>query len=347
MNSKNCKKYLIWLGTLFFVPLCLIMLLVIVIDPFFQYHKPLKGVNYLIDNQINQNPGIAKNFDYDSVIVGSSMTDNFDTNLFSEILGLNTVKLSCNGAFPKDVAAMLSLAKNSSNEIKEVFIGIDVHNYKAEPGTIAYEIPEYLFDNNLFNDVYYLLNKDVILDYIIKPHENTPINEIYWFWPDVYYGAEWVAKFYEQPTEFLPPLPEDYYADNIKTNLEEYIIPYIESMPDTTFTLFLPPYSVLYWYSRSADGSLKAELECQKQIAETLFAYPNVRIFCFQNDYDYITNYDNYSDYTHFSHEMNDYMTACFASGECELTPTNYNAVLEEMYQWLVSQDLASYAEFN
>lgn len=346
MSSDKHKKYLIWTMVFFLVPLCLIMLLVIIIDPFFQYHKPLKGVNYLIDNQINQNPGIAKNFDYDSVIVGSSMTDNFDTNLFAEIMGLNTIKLSCNGAFPKDVDAMLSLAQGSGNEIKEVFVGVDVHNYKAEPGSIAYEIPEYLFDDNLFNDVYYLLNKDVILDYIIKPHENTPINEIYWFWPDVYYGVEWVAKFYDQPTEFLDPLPANYYEDNVRINLEECIIPYIESMPDTQFTFFFPPYSVLYWYSRSADGSMQAEFECQKQIMEMLFEYPNVRIFYFQNDYDYITNFDNYSDYTHFSHEMNDEMTRCFADGTNELTPENYEAVLEEMLQWLQNQDLASYADF-
>lgn len=343
MSSTKAKKYLFWLFFLFFGALFAVALLVIIIDPFFQYHKPLANVNYRIDNQVNQNPGIAKNFTYDSVILGSSMTDNFDTSLFNEYLGLNTVKLSFNGAFPRDIDTLLALAVKSPNDLKEVFLGIDTFTYKAQPGATAYEVPAYLYDDNLLNDVFYLLNKEVLLDYILRPHANTPFHEIYWFWQDVTYGADAVLASYSVPTEFQDSLPADYYESNIRANLEQYILPYITSMPDTQFTVFFPPYSVLYWYSRFADGSLEAEIQGQKQIMETLLSYPNVRIFYFQDDYDFICNLDNYSDYTHFTHTENDYMTKCFADGIHELTLSDYESVLNSMQEWLLGQDLSKY----
>ena len=311
--------------------------MVIIADPFFHYHKPLDGLYYLIENKISQNPGIAAHFSYDSIITGSSMTVNFDTTLFAEKLGLNTVKLSYDGAYPKDVDTILTLAQKSPNEIHAVFFNIDIFTYKKEPGITAYEIPEYLYNDIFLDDMPYLLSKEVILDFILRPQveqEGTPPNEAYCSWRYMHYGAEVVARTYHAPTVFSDEVPADAFAENISANLETYILPHIENMPDTRFVIFFPPYSVLYWYDRYADGSLAAELASEKQVIETLLAYPNVEIYYFQNQFDYITDLNNYSDYTHYRHEMNDYMTACFAEGTNRLTVYNYLAVLEEMRTW-------------
>lgn len=325
-----------------------VILLVVAVDPFFHYHKPLKNIYYVIDNQLSQNPGIAKNFEYDSVILGSSMTVNFDTRLFAETMGLNTVKLSYNAAYPKDNDNIMQLVRQSDNEIKEIFLGIDIHTYKASPGAVAYEIPEYLYDDSLFNDVFYLLNKDVLLDYILMPQvkrESTPLNEIYSSWQKMVYSEAMVAEIYEPPSGFFEMLPEDIYRDNIEENMRTYILPYIESMPDTQFTIFFPPYSVLYWYGKYADGSLAAELEGERQIMELLFLYPNVRVYYFQDMFDFITDLNNYCDQSHYVHEMNDQMTLWFAQEVCpwEVTSENYNAVLDEMKEWLMECDFESY----
>ena len=65
--------------------------LVIYVDPFFHYHAPLEGFPYIVDNQLSQNPGMAENMTYDGCIIGSSMTVNFDTDDFKELLGYDTV----------------------------------------------------------------------------------------------------------------------------------------------------------------------------------------------------------------------------------------------------------------
>ena len=66
-------------------------------------------------------------------------------------------------------------------------------------------------------------------------------------------------------------------------------------MSDTEFTFFFPPYSVLYWYKRYADGSLAAELAAQKQVVEALLAYPNVKIYYFQDDYLWVNGFTSFS----------------------------------------------------
>ena len=72
--------------------------LVAYVDPFFHYHTPVGGFPYVVDNQLSQNPGMARNMDYNGCIIGSSMTVNFDTDDFKELLGYDTVKLSYSGA---------------------------------------------------------------------------------------------------------------------------------------------------------------------------------------------------------------------------------------------------------
>ncbi len=345
-QTSDYKKHCILFASLSLSMLLASALLVIVADPFFQYHKPIKGLYYLIDNKLSQNPGLSRHFEYDSIITGSSMTVNFDTKLFAEKLGLNTIKLSYDGAYPKDIDTILSLVKKSPNEIRAVFLSLDILNYRAEPGVTAYEIPAYLYSDTVLDDIPYLLNKEVILDYIVRPQierEGTPLNEAYWSWIYMWYGKDIVFQTYEAPSAFQPSLPDDTYTDRVAANLEAYILPHIESMPDTEFTFFFPPYSVLYWYNRYADGSLAAELAAEKQVIETLLAYPNVKIYYFQDDFDYITDFDNYCDYTHYRHEMNDYMTECFTGDDCRLTLDNYSDVIDNMLSWAQSCDYQSY----
>ena len=78
---KKLKKKILVLAIIIFTCFMLVGSITAVVDPFFVYHAPLEGAYYLVDNQLEQNPGIAKHFEYDSVLLGSSMTTNFDTDL--------------------------------------------------------------------------------------------------------------------------------------------------------------------------------------------------------------------------------------------------------------------------
>lgn len=237
---------------------------------------------------------LARHFEYDSVITGSSMTVNFDTALFAEKLGLNTLKLSYDGAYPKDIDTILSLVQKSPNKVRAVFISIDILNYRAAPDVTAYEMPSYLYNDTVLDDIPYLLNKEDI--YVVwKGHCISDLRGAVRLSPRPAGGC--LRRGDCRQFRDLYPAPHRKYA----------------------------------------------ELAAEKQVVETLLAYPNVKVYYFQDDFSYITNFDNYCDYTHYRHEMNDYMTECFAQDTCRLTLQNYNAVIDNMLSWAQSCDYPSY----
>ena len=320
-----------------------VMLLVAYVDPFFQYHKPLEDFPYQVDNQVNQNPGMAKHMDYDSVILGSSMTVNFNTHWFEELMGLETLKLSYSGAFPKDQANIMDIIFADAREVDAVFLGIDVITYSGGVEETKYPIPEYLYDDTVWNDIPYLLNKDVLLQYIMRPladPDKTDLSTVYasW-WTEDYYNKQWVMHNYVAAKPAKEEAERDKFVENIKANMDINICPYIEANPDTEFYVFYPPYSILYWNDVLQEKQLEAVLREYEYISERLFAYDNVKVFFFPNLEWIICDLDNYADYSHYHPDINRYMTECFASGEHRVTKGNLEEELEEMRSIVLGYD--------
>ncbi len=66
--------------------------LVILFDPMYHYHKPLPGLKAVLSDKEYQCIGSLKNFDYDAVIAGSSMAENYDNSWFDEDFVCRSVK---------------------------------------------------------------------------------------------------------------------------------------------------------------------------------------------------------------------------------------------------------------
>ena len=146
------------LGILLFVAVA-----TIVIDPFLHYHKPLAGLEYPLLDERYQNDGIARHFSYDALITGTSMTQNFKPSEFDQLWGTEAVKIAFSGASYREVNENICRALEYNDKIRYVLRSLDssVLNQPADQNT--YEgYPEYLFDSNPFNDVQYLLNKEVV-----------------------------------------------------------------------------------------------------------------------------------------------------------------------------------------
>lgn len=324
--EKSFKKAVLGLlGTLGFL-LITAMVITIVVDPFFHYHKPLEGFAYQVDNQLTQNPGMAEHMDYDSVILGSSMTVNFETDWFRDLMGLNTIKLSYSGAFPKDQANIMDIifdpaGKEKKSPVKKVFLGIDVITYTGDVDQTKYPIPEYLYDENIFNDVEYVLNKDVLLNYCLRPiadPEPTNLSHVYasW-WTDDYYSESWVLHNYTSPQYVETETPTEAFAAAAALNLEQNICPYIKANKDTEFIVFFPPYSILFWNDVLMENHLDATLREYEYIGDKLNSYENVSVYFFPDREDIILDLNHYADYSHYHPRYNYFMTECFANGEC------------------------------
>lgn len=295
--------------------------LIIYVDPFFHYHKPLEWFPYQVDNQLSQNPGMAKNMEYDSAILGSSMTVNFNTNWFEELMGLDTIKLSYSAAFPKDQANIMEIVFENNPNVKKIFLGIDVITYTGGVDQTKYPIPEYLYDDALLNDVSYVLNKDVLLNYVLRPiadPEPTDLATVYasW-WTEEYYSKEWVLHNYTSPEQVEEVTEAMEYIPSVEENLTVNICPYIEANPQTEFVIFFPPYSILYWNDVLKENHLAATIEEYRYIANRLNAYDNVEVYFFPDRDDIILDLNHYADYSHYHPDFNRFMAECFADGSC------------------------------
>ena len=315
------------------------MALVIWVDPFFQYHKPLAWFPYLVDNQVNQNPGLAKHMDYDGILIGSSMTASFNTDWFEELMGMKTQKLSYNGSYPKDLSNIMQLVFDAKgDQVKAVYMAVDQSTFSADPEETKFPVTDYLYDDNVFNDVPYLLNKDVLLDYILRPladrKDASDWAELYkpW-WTDEYYNKANVLMYYEAAEEKQEEeaLAADYFKDAVEENLQKNILPYIEAHPETEFYIFYPPYSILFWNDVTREKELEAVIGRLEYMTERLLNYENVHVFNFLGKEDIICNLNNYADYMHYHKNVCRYITECFTTGENELHPENYGQAFDEI----------------
>lgn len=337
--NNTFKKAVLLFGLLAAAAFVGVILLVVYVDPFFHYHKPLEGFPYLVDNQLSQNPGMAMHMEYDSVILGSSMTVNFQTDWFDELMGLDTVKLSYSGAFPRDQANIMDLIFQSDNNrgerrLKKVFLGVDVFTYTGGVEETKYPIPEYLYDKNLVNDIRYVLNKDVLLNYILRPMadpEPTDLSNVYasW-WTEEYYSEQWVLHNYVAPDRRDEETDAFAYIPPVEANLDINICPYIEANPETEFVVFFPPYSILFWNDVLLENHLEATIEEYRYIANRLNAYENVQVYFFPDQEEIICDLDHYADYSHYHPRYNRYMTECFAAGSCLVDKEGTGKTIDE-----------------
>ena len=99
MNGKRFVKLSV---SFTLVLLLLVGVSQITIDPLFQYHKPWFGLKPVVTDERYHNAGIAKTFDYDNVIIGNSLAENFYVSDVEKMFGGKTVKLTAAGSHTSD-----------------------------------------------------------------------------------------------------------------------------------------------------------------------------------------------------------------------------------------------------
>lgn len=319
---------------------------VFVIDPFNVYRADSDLTKIIYQMPYYQNTGIAKHAKYDTLITGSSMTQNFRADWFNEKFGCNAVRLSYDGGNLYDFSALLDAAFKSENKIHTVYFGIDNYLLTADTvlNTTESKVPGYLVDDNPLNDVEYLLNKDVLFNYIPTyfSYKRYAAYNFYamhvWDNGKTVFSEKKVLRSYKKP-EPQPPAAPDEFLDESDRVLE-ILMKYIQEHPDTEFIFFAPPYSMLYWNTLRLSGKLSATVAALQYTYGELLKNGNVRAFYFQNDFDRIENLDNYKDQNHYCGEYNRYMLDCFVSGEREITLADYETAIGKMDAYGKSLDL-------
>ncbi len=344
------KKWAVMSLCILLALLLLAIGLTAVIDPFFHYHKPLNGLSYLLNNERYQNDGIVKHFEYDAVITGTSMTENFKTSEFDELFGVTSVKVPYSGGSFKEINDNLTRAFETEQNIRYVVRCLDLYRIAVDKDTVDYtDYPTYLYDDVLLNDVRYVLNKDVLLN-SMEVIQNTLAGgsadsfDEYANWMEQYtFGKDAVLAGYERPEQvgctahIMEPDKE-----LIEGNLTQNVIALAEAHPETDFYLYLPPYSVVWWDRQNRLGCLERQLEINEYAVEMLLSCGNIRLFSFEDDFELVTDLDMYKDYYHYHEDVNSAILQAMRNGEHELTRENYEEYFAAVWDFYTTYDYDS-----
>ena len=330
------QKFLKQFFTASVILLLACVLAVVVFDPFFQYHKPLKGLKAVLTDKEYQCVGSLKTFDYDSVIAGSSVSENYNNGWFDQGFGCKSIKAIRSYGATADLCYLLDIAFDHQ-DLKYVFYNLDPSALEADPET-TYELPGcpvYLYDDNYVNDLRYWLNKGVLMEkipYLIANSlmgdydENNSYNWAQW----KEFNSDMILGLYIRKPSVSEMKPRDYYEDLLRKNLD-MLTDRITAHPETEFYIFVPPYSMLWWDNIYREGDTEAYLYNMEQAMKTLLAYENVKMFYFQNDREIITDLENYMDILHFSPEINRYICDSLIAGKRQVNSENYAEEIRSM----------------
>lgn len=219
----SAKRYNLIIIITLLIILTIISTISIYTDPFFHYHAPIAGKAYPLNAERYQNNGIVKHFSYEAIITGTSMCDNFKVSECEELFGYSTIKVPFSAGSYYEVARNLKNGLSSNSNIKLVIRSLDLWGGEyilsdknaLEP---AFTYPNYLYDNNLFNDTNYFLSKDTLIrstSILFNSHQN-PITDFdnYSNWMNgAQFGKEHVLSVFSRSDVTASPL---YLDDNQK-----------------------------------------------------------------------------------------------------------------------------------
>ena len=337
--------------------LCIAAITVYRVDPYFHYHKPQTDKYYYeLNNQRSQNDGIIRHFDYDAVITGTSMTENFRTTEAEKLFGSSFIKVSYSGGTYKEINDCIEKALKEQPGLKIVVRGLDMVRFFDAKDLMRPDLgnyPDYLYDEDLFNDIEYLLNRDVLFGIVremIKESKEegfepgiTSFDE-YSRWQDDYvFGKASVfpnGVHVEEAPVFTHLTEEEKTV--IRENVEANITETADEHPDVEFYYFYSPYSIGWWNDIRNDGTLLKQLEAEAYITELIVSHKNIHLFSFNNRTDITTDLENYKDIHHYSDKISSLILEWMSKDEYRLTEENYKAYLKEERDFYTAFDYSS-----
>ncbi|WP_460028402.1 hypothetical protein [Methyloparacoccus murrellii] len=348
------------------------------VDPYRIFHKPVLRDNYYTSDRDmrDASAGIINTEEFDAMILGSSMAQNFSPNEASRLFGQTFVNISMGGSGIPERSLVLSYAF-SKKQIATVIFSLDwdwgLTHAELERSPIAPYA--YLYDDDRINDILiyttnirplrYALCRNIFIpnDLLCKNSRN-----------DLESLAEWhsiqdnskrfggIINWLEarNNTQIQDALKS--IADSIRRVESGQIVPvdlaraekktardgrvFQDDMlklagqhPQTHFYLFFPPYSRLNFaiLQQSNPQRFEEYLEILRLVVNKSTSYPNVHVFGFENE-NFLDDIANYKDTSHYHQRYNSAMLHWMKNGEHELTPSNI-----EPYTRIITKRAADY----
>ncbi|MCH5322442.1 MAG: hypothetical protein J1E31_02510 [Helicobacter sp.] len=347
LSLSICAFIVVALSTLFYI-----------YDPLMLYHKPYFNRPITFKNMRVQDKFLIDNYDFNSIIIGSSMLRNTSAKEANDKLGEGWMNLSDSDlAFNERIVILKYALKNK--EIKNIITSFDAHN--------VYDVSkfDFIYNDNIFDDIQIYFNRKYILcalsfsekESCIGRTGNVEISPT--FWADEKdkhpFSDKWVLKEERYKDIFLDissnnlkfksnVVPRGRNIEITKNNIKKYALELIQDNPNINFYFIVPTYSRLsyklnqYVERKNTNSFFRYKAILQWFILEAS-KYPNVKIYGF-DDLDYADNVSNYRDRLHYNIDMNSMQLDAIKNNTHILTPQNMDKYFEIMEEKIRNYDL-------
>ena len=305
-----------------------------VYDPLHVFHKSwiTKSDRFHSDMRV-QAAGIINNFDFDSIIIGSSMMRGTSAILASNKLGGKFVNISSNGAsiFERNYITSYALKKKKIKKVITSFdTGMEQNLIKSNPKFPLSKF-DFLYDDISYNDMNVYWNYKFLSCLITLSTSSYCLG----YKRDIQRPIEWFEKFNKKNKRVSgiknwvhnnkgrgktihariyrhmksPITSEKVYAQKMQLTLniiEQSLFSLIKEHPSVEFHIIFPPYSrFLYalWQKKNPYKYLLYK-ETLRYLVVHGSKYRNLKVYSF-DDMSYLNELNNYRDMRHYNTEMN------------------------------------------
>lgn len=306
-TEAYCKFFLLAAGVFF----AGCILLVFFVDPYLHYHRAI-GLKQVYGRSVAMLPGLFKHENFDTVLFGSSMAQNFDISEIDQKFNCRSIKATSAGLPAETLSVYIEKAVAAKGrKLKRCFICLDFWAFNKENVrlhdaykylyTDSFFVPEYFFSIDSLEAVYNAVLTNIVYPFDRTARHELDRNKMFANKPFRYkYGRKYLERTIRRDAAAIP-VP----GKNIRKNLEKYLFRHIRQNPDIRFDVFLPPYSIYFWCMTQKQGTAEMYLQLRCDLAEELKKLPNAELHDFQHETSVICNLENYKDCTHYSPEIN------------------------------------------
>ena len=346
-------------------------------DPLQIFHKPWGRDITFHKNMRLQVAGIANNYEFDSIIIGSSMMENTSAQEVNDKLDGDFINISLSGStYYERLLVMKHIFRKKS--IKNVLYSLDagsyIHQQKAYE-SYPLETFKYLYDENIFNDfrAYFNINFLKCLVTISKNTECIGENITLdrpnaWFEEERHkmrfgglnhwFNANNNKKIKSALRDIVSTVNkiksgEKISLNNINNNIlkaqkyvDKTIINFVKNNPDTHFIMFFPPYSRMHyaWWAQHHQPYFEIHKTIIKYLVEKSEIYPNLKIYGFE-DHDFLDDIANYKDGQHYHYSIDSWILSEIEHSRGELTKNNLVRYLDTITEKAQTYDIITIGE--
>lgn len=340
------------------------------VDPLHLFHKPYVCQDSIFSNMRFSNAGIIKKYEFDNIILGSSMLENTSAKEASDVFGGKFFNLSMSGSSFYERSIVLDYAFRHK-KINKIIYSLDASLLIFEiirDNKTRYhpELYSFLYDDNSLNDFKAYANNKFLKEVFKFECTKTDIDR-----PTAWYNGRAQQIFgsfdnwIKYPKLVEQDLPEIIKAvDNIKNNniqqpadlteeinnakkyIDDYLLSFVKQHPETEFYVFMPPYSRIQnaIQAKTQYNDFIFTKESLRHVVKASSQYKNLKIYAWGNS-DYPDDIGNFSDLYHYSEKFNSLMLYYMAENKGLLTPDNFDAYYDEFEKKSLAFDLMPYYE--